>query len=115
MTATEKRFYQRYKIWFPVTLHLGDKEVWAICRDASPGGVLLSAALPIEVGAHVKAYFKVTPKSKAERAIEAKVVRQEDSVGELMLAFPFRTALEFAQPVPDLLDELARFSDTVLW
>jgi len=110
----EKRSYQRYAIWFPVTLFVGKREVWAICRDASPGGFLLSAESPIDVGAKVKARFKVSPRSRAERTVNAMAVRQEASVGELMLAFPYRAAFEFTEAVPDLLDELARFSDTLV-
>jgi len=114
MTADEKRTYQRYKIWFPVTILIGKREVWAICRDASSGGFLLSAESPVEVGQNVRARFKVSPRARAERMVSAKVVRTEASVGELMLAFPYRAALEFTKPVPDLLDELARFSDTLV-
>jgi hypothetical protein len=32
-----------------------------------------------------------------------------------MSAFPHRTALELAKPVHALLDDLARFSDTLVW
>ncbi len=112
--TNEKRSYQRFNIWFPVTLVVGEQEVWAICRDASPGGFLLSAAAPIDVGAKVKARFKVSPQSPSERIVDATAVRQEGSVGELMLAFPYRAAFEFASPMPDLLEELTRFSDALV-
>lgn len=111
----EKRNYHRFKIWFPVTLITEQGEVWAICRDASSGGFLLSAESPLEVGLEVQARFKVSPRARTERTIKAKVVRHEASVGELMLAFPYRAALEFTAPVHDLLDDLARFSDTLVW
>lgn len=114
-SVREKRSYQRYEISFPVTVVHGKREVWAICRDASSGGFLLSSESPIDVGAKVKARFKVSPRSRAERSVAAVVVRQEASVGDPMLAFPYRAALEFSEPVPDLLDELARFSDTLIF
>jgi hypothetical protein len=98
-----------------VTLIIGRKEIWAICRDASSGGFLLSAESPLDVGAKVTARFKVSPRARIERTVIAKVVRTEASVGELMLAFPYRAALEFEKAVPDLLDDLSRFSDTLVW
>jgi hypothetical protein len=112
MTDSDKRSYQRYRIWFPVTLLVDRKQVWAICRDASVGGALLSVVTPVPVGTHLQARFKVSPRSRRERTVAAIVVRQEASVGEMMLAFPYRAALEFTEPVQGLLDELARFTDT---
>jgi hypothetical protein len=112
---TDKRNYHRFKIWFPVTLVIDQTEVWAICRDASSGGFLVSAESPLEVGTQLTARFKVSPRARTERTLDAKVVRTEAAIGELMLAFPYRAALEFANPVHDLLDDLARFSDTLVW
>ncbi len=102
----EKRAYTRYKMLFPVTLHVGDEDIVGVCRDASAKGVLVAAATPVEPGATVIARFRVSPDIRDERTIEAKVVRQELSEGELELAFPYTIALEFTAAVPDLLDDL---------
>jgi hypothetical protein len=75
----------------------------------------VSAESALDVGTKLVARFKVSPRARSERILPAKVVRHESSAGELMLAFPYRAALEFANPVHDLLDDLARFSDTLLW
>jgi hypothetical protein len=114
---TDKRNYHRFKIWFPVTLVIGTRQVWAICRDASSGGFLLSVESPLDVGTklELEARFKVSPRARSERSIKGKVIRTEASVGELMQAFPYRAAVEFSKPVHDLLDDLARFSDTLVW
>lgn len=112
---TDKRSYHRFKIWFPITLDIDTREVWAICRDASSGGLLVSAESTLDVGTKLVARFKVSPRARAERVLDATVVRQGASVGELMLAFPYRAAVEFTKPVHDLLDDLARFSDTLVW
>jgi hypothetical protein len=112
---TDKRSYHRFQIWFPITLVIGPREVWAICRDASSGGLLVSSEAALDVGTNLVARFKVSPRARSERVVPAKVVRHEASVGELMQAFPHRAALEFAKPVYDLLDDLARFSDTLVW
>lgn len=105
--SPEKRSYQRYTIWFPLTLKLPDREIWAICRDASPGGVLISAVTPLEKGTKLELHFRVTPGNDQERIVPASVVRQELNRDELVLAFPYRLALEFTSPMQDLLDELS--------
>jgi hypothetical protein len=112
---SDKRQYHRFAIWFPITLVIDAREVWAICRDASSGGLLVSSESALEVGTKLVARFKVSPRARSERVIAAKVVRHDATVGELMQAFPYRAALEFEKPVYDLLDDLARFSDTLVW
>jgi hypothetical protein len=112
---TDKRSYQRFQIWFPITLVVGTREVWAICRDASSGGLLVSAESELDVGTKLVARFKVSPRARSERVLAATVVRHASSAGDLMSAFPHRTALELAKPVHALLDDLARFSDTLVW
>ncbi len=116
--VTEKRAYRRYPIWFPVTIHLahggGEREVWAICRDASARGVLVSAIAPIDVGTAVTARFRVHSAKSPERTIRSRVVREESPEEELTLVFPSRFALEFEEPVALLVDELAAQSEKVL-
>jgi len=102
----EKREYQRYKIFFPVTLRIGDEEIVGVCRDASAGGVLIAASTPVEPGADVVARFRVSTDLRDERTIEAKVVRQELSGEEMQLAFPYCIALEFKTPAPQLVEDL---------
>jgi hypothetical protein len=105
----EKRTFQRYALWFPVTLTTRDTnaEVWAICRDASAGGIQISSQTPVAVGTKVSARFRISRRDTKERAIDASIVRSETNDGELMLAFPFRLGLRFTSPVPELPEELA--------
>jgi hypothetical protein len=102
----EKRRYQRYKIFFPVTLRIGGEDIVALCRDASAGGVLVAAERPVEPGAEVVARFRTSTDLRDERTIPAKVVRQELSNEEMQLAFPYCIALEFAKPDPELIADL---------
>ena len=102
----DHREYTRYKIFFPVTLRIGDEEIVGVCRDASAGGVLVAASTPVEPGARVTARFRVSTELRDERTIDGSVVRQELSVDEMQLAFPYCIAIEFSAPVPDLLDDL---------
>jgi hypothetical protein len=102
----EKREYRRYKIFFPVTLRVGDEEIVGVCRDASAKGVLIAASTPVEPGASVVARFRTSTDLRDERTLEARVVRQELSGEEMQLAFPYCIALEFAKPVPDFIEDL---------
>ena len=106
-SANEKRQYNRLAIWFPVTILSGGREIWAICRDASPGGVLVSAVSSIAIGEKVEARFKVRRAAETEWTAPATVVRHEATEDEMVLAFPFRLALEFVSPIEELLTEAA--------
>jgi PilZ domain-containing protein len=110
----DRRSFRRYALWFPVTLMAtrtdaaeGGREVWAICRDASAGGLQLSSVSPLAVGTSVTARFRVSPNVATERAVEATIVRSESNDGDLMLAFPYRLGLRFGEPIPELPQELA--------
>ena len=114
MPPEEKRGFRRYARWFPVTLKIQDHaDVWAICRDASEGGILVSSSMPVAIGTECALSFKIRPSEPEEHVVFASVVRAETNDDELMLAFPFRIGLRFVKPVPELLDELQRASEKV--
>jgi len=104
--TSEKREYRRYKIFFPVTLRIGEEEIVGVCRDASAKGVLIAASTPVEPGATCVARFRTSTELRDERTLEAKVVRQELSGEEMQLAFPYSIALEFTKPDPELIADL---------
>lgn len=106
----EKRTFKRYALWFPVTLVADGREIWAICRDASAGGILVSSVLPLEPGTKVVARFRVAPEGASERSLDAVVVRATTNEGDLVLAFPHRLGLRFLSPVPELPADLERHS-----
>lgn len=110
---SEKRSYRRYEIWFPVTLERpaaseADREVWAICRDASPGGILVSAMRPLQVNESCRVRFRLRPDDPTEHVVTGSVVRAERNADEMVLAFPYRTAVEFTTSEEDLLEELEK-------
>lgn len=102
----EKRTFRRYSLWFPVTLLAEGREVWAICRDASAGGILVSSVMPLPAGTKVTAKFRVAPVGAEERTASAVVVRNTTNDGDLVLAFPYRLGLRFDQPLPELPQDL---------
>jgi hypothetical protein len=40
----EKRSHNRYSLWFPVTIDASSRQVWAVCKDVSAGGILISGS-----------------------------------------------------------------------
>lgn len=106
---SEQRAFVRYALWFPVTLTTPEHgDVWAICRDASASGLLVSSIVAFPKGTLVEARFRVTPDPEsAERIAQAEVVRVEMNDGDLVLAFPHRLALRFVTAIAELPGELA--------
>jgi hypothetical protein len=92
--ASERRAYKRYEIWFPVTLLVGSREVWGISRDVSSKGLLVSTRGSLPVGDPIVVRFRVSPEA---RAIEMAgcVIRHDENLDDLKVAFPFRLAIEF--------------------
>jgi hypothetical protein len=107
MTTDERRSHQRFSVWFPVTVEQSSERVWAICRDASGGGVLISATSPLTIGATVELKFRLSA-TEPDRIFPATVLRMLDNDDELLLAFPFRIALEFKERDDSFPDELNR-------
>ena len=69
---SDKRNFHRFKIWFPITLVVAKSEVWAICRDASSGGLLVSTEAPLAIGTKLVARFKVSPRARSgDRGVPA--------------------------------------------
>jgi hypothetical protein len=94
-------------VWFPVTLSTDEGPVGAICRDASAAGMQVSCRSPIAVGSNLQATFSITLAQGTSHVVNAHVVRSETNEGDLSLAFPFRLALRFLKPLPDLPQLLA--------
>ena len=106
----EKRSYARYSIWFPVILETPTGQVWGICRDASPGGLMVSSAVTLGADAMVYAIFRLEAKEEDCR-IRARIVRCWQNDDELFLAFPFRMAIEFEEALVDMEPRLRRKSE----
>ena len=107
MPEQERRSYNRYVLWFPVTLMTPAGRVGAICRDASGGGLLVSAQMDLSEGMPLTATFRLPPMLSHEVACHARVVRSTKNSDDLELVFPFRVAIEFEAPHPEI-EELLR-------
>jgi len=106
----ERRNSTRYAIWFPVTLERDGTAAWAICNDASVGGVLISSATKIEIGAEVIVTFRVAP-DEPERRVSGRVVRFDGEAEDPRSVFPYRVAVEFKEETRELEDRFRRASE----
>jgi hypothetical protein len=109
--SKEKRVYTRYPVWFPVTVQAPGGELWAVSRDASPGGILLSGTTSLEIGAEVKVTFRVQA-DEIEHCVDGRVVRaDEEDDDDPRGVWPHRMAVEFLEPLPQLDLPLKRASE----
>ena len=86
-------------IWFPVHLDagsLGDQVT--LSRNLSQKGVLLASREGFLIGAAVTVTFE-GPFDEKKRTLEGTVVRTSEGEDD---RFPFRIAVEFDDPAPDL-------------
>lgn len=100
--VSERRRFPRFQRWFPVTVDVAGREVWAICRDVSETGMLVAARQAVDPGTTITLRFKVAASDSAEQVAEARVVRCERNDDDLGLAFPARLGIHFDRPIEAL-------------
>jgi hypothetical protein len=107
---SEKRAFGRHCIWFPVSVETDARQVWAVCRDIGAGGILISSAGALEVGAAVTITFRVAPNDTREQKIAGRIVRIEEHHDDGGGTWPHRLAIEFLEPMPELESLLEKWS-----
>jgi hypothetical protein len=105
----EKRLHARYTLWFPVTVDADSSKVWAVCRDASAGGILVTGSAELRVGEVVTLSFRVSAEAE-ERKLSGRIVRVERSDDNPRIVWPFKIAIEFLEPDATLQTNFARAS-----
>jgi hypothetical protein len=119
----EKRSHDRYALWFPVTVDVVSRDttsrapaeggqnlqVWAVCRDASAGGILLTGSRELKVGEVVTVNFRVAPEGP-DRSVSGRIVRVEAPEDNPRAVWPYRMAIEFLEPAAALQAMFARAS-----
>jgi hypothetical protein len=100
--VNEKRAYSRYSLWFPVTIEAETRNVWAVCRDASAGGILIMGSNELAIGDDVFVVFRTSPDDTAETRVRGRIVRVEGPDDDPRSVWPHRMAIEFAEPVSEL-------------
>jgi len=106
----EKRSHARYTLWFPVTVDADSSKVWAVCRDASAGGILVTGSAELKVGEVVTLSFRVSAEEEEERRISGRIVRVERSEENPRIVWPYKIAIEFLEPDATLQSNFARTS-----
>jgi len=106
---TEKRAFSRYSLWFPVTIDGPSRRVWAVCKDASAGGILISGSEGLSVGDVVKVSFRVSPEA-AERVLSGRIVRVDAPDDSPRAVWSHRMAIEFIEPDATLQASFSRVS-----
>jgi len=94
----EKRTHERYALWFPVTVDASSKQVFAVCHDASAGGIKISGSAALAVGDIVTVAFRVSPDDPEERRVSGRIVRVEAPDHDPRTVWPHRMAIEFIAP-----------------
>jgi len=107
--VNEKRSYDRYSLWFPVTIDGDSRRVWAVCKDASAGGFLISGTSGLSVGDTVKVSFRVAPDDE-ERILSGRIVRVEKPSDDPRAVWSHRMAIEFIEPDATLQARFKRAS-----
>jgi hypothetical protein len=107
--VTEKRSYDRYTLWFPVTVDAASHQVWAVCKDVSAGGILISGSQGLAVGDVVTIIFRVSPEVE-ERRVSGRIVRVEAPDDSPRAIWSHRMAIEFLEPDATLQTTFARAS-----
>ncbi|MGH7270878.1 MAG: PilZ domain-containing protein [Polyangiaceae bacterium] len=93
----EKRSHGRYSLWFPVTLEAKSRHVYAVCKDVSASGILISGSHGLNVGDEVTVTFQVSV-GGPERRMAGRIVRAEPRDDRPRAAWAHRMAIEFVEP-----------------
>jgi PilZ domain len=109
MAMNEKRLHERYALWFPVTVDVDSRKVWAVCRDASAGGILVTGSAELKIGEVVTLSFRVSADGQ-ERRVSGRIVRVEPPNDEPRAVWPYKVAIEFLEPDATLQSNFARVS-----
>jgi hypothetical protein len=95
----DKRSHTRFTLWLPVKIDARSGRMEAVCRDASPGGVLVtSSRAELNVGDPVTISFRLSADGNPA-FILGRIVRVQEGTDADGAR---RVAIEFLQPVPEL-------------
>jgi hypothetical protein len=106
----DRRTFERHCLWFPITIDAATGQVFAVCRDASARGVLVSGSAALAIGDTVTLSFRLSPNDESERKVEGRIVRTLARDSDPRNMWPHRMAVEFAEPVPELQQQLEHVS-----
>jgi hypothetical protein len=115
MVVRERRAHPRYRLWVPARLE-GDEQPsrLAVGHDMSQKGSLLVTMVELSPGDRVRLFVRIPPTGEGEeQEIAARVLRVEVNDADPHGLWPYRVAVEFDEPSPEL-EELLRSHSEVL-
>jgi hypothetical protein len=80
----------------------------AVNHNVSASGMLIALSARLKVGARVDLRFSVPASAEPERMLQGKVVRIEDNAEDPDGLWPYRMAVAFDDPDPELIPALER-------
>jgi hypothetical protein len=104
----DRRHHDRYRLWLPARLE--GSEVagrLAVGHNISQTGSLLVTSGKLAVGHELRIFVRLPPQGSAEKELRARVVRCDVNQADPNGLWPYRVAVEFAEPHPEL-EELLR-------
>lgn len=108
----ERRVHRRRPFWLPVMVDQLE-ESFAVSHDASDSGLLLVCNRKLAAGATVSLRFSVPPGGIVELNVTARVVRVTHNDEDPDGIWPFKMAVQFEHPVPQLEEYLSKLDSPV--
>lgn len=100
----ERRRAPRLNAWFPVRFEGHTRgSGTALARNVSPCGILLATRRAIDVGSPLTLRVLIDPEGGASRELVGRVVRMTQNTEDPGGLWPFKMAVEFDRPDPELV------------
>lgn len=115
MTADERRAHARYRLWLPARIEgeQGPTRV-AVGHDVSQGGTMLVTRGELTPGQSVRLHIRIPPTEDGqEHVIAARVLRVDANDADPHGLWPYRVALEFDEPDPEIEATLRAHAECV--
>jgi hypothetical protein len=114
MVDNERRAHHRYRLWIPARIEGEDRPSrLAVGHDMSQKGSLLVTRSKLAAGERVQLFLRIPPHGEEEHRIAARVLRIEENVADPEGLWPFRVAVEFDQPYPEVEELLRQHSEYI--
>jgi hypothetical protein len=103
VASEERRNAARHVAWFSVRVDADGGTALALAHNVSQEGILVAARKLVEVGSPVKLTLHVDPDRTAPRELEGHIVRMVRNSADPNGLWPYKLAIEFEDPDPDLV------------
>ena len=105
----DRRRGERFELWIPVQFGKDERTPdYAMAYDISEGGIRLSTARSLDVGSELIVRFRMYPDDGVERLARGRIVRSERNQDNPLGPWPYRVAIAFETPVPELESAIRR-------